>query len=95
MSDDDTKILKTIIDTAHDHFFIVAPDGRIRDVSPGAAAVYGMSCEELCATSVQRLEADGVLTPSVSLEVIRSGRPAQLVQRTGTGRRARPSRSCA
>ena len=41
MSDDDTKILKTIIDTAHDHFFIVAPDGRIRDVSPGAAAVYG------------------------------------------------------
>ncbi|MBR9881146.1 MAG: PAS domain S-box protein [Gammaproteobacteria bacterium] len=87
MSDDDTKILKTIIDTAHDHFFIVAPDGRIRDVSPGAAAVYGMSCEELCATSVQRLEADGVLTPSVSLEVIRSGRPAQLVQRTGTGRR--------
>ncbi|MBY5930288.1 sigma 54-interacting transcriptional regulator [Halomonas sp. DP8Y7-3] len=84
---DDALILKTIIDTAHDHFFIVAPDGHIRDVSPGAAAVYGMSCEELCATSVQRLEAEGVLTPSVSLEVIRTGKPTQLVQHTGTGRR--------
>ncbi|MDR5903203.1 sigma-54 interaction domain-containing protein [Halomonas icarae] len=87
MFEHDALILKTIIDTAHDHFFIVAPDGRIRDVSPGAAAVYGMSREALCATSVQRLEADGVLTPSVSLEVIRTGRPVQLEQRTGTGRR--------
>nr|WP_298250491.1 sigma 54-interacting transcriptional regulator [uncultured Halomonas sp.] len=87
MSEHDALILKTIIDTAHDHFFIVEPDGRIRDVSPGAAAVYGMSCEALRATSVQQLEADGVLTPSVSLEVIRTEKPVQLEQHTGTGRR--------
>jgi len=87
MSTTDALILQTIIDTAHDHFFIVAPDGGIRDVSPGAAAVYGMSREELCATTVQALVADGVLKPSVSLEVIRRGEPAQVVQHTGTGRR--------
>ncbi len=87
MSTLDSLVLRTIIDTAHDHFFVVEADGRVRYVSPSAAAVYGMSCEALCATSVQRLEADGVLDPSVSLAVIRSGRPVQLVQRTGTGRR--------
>lgn len=86
MNDVDSHILKTIVETAHEHFFIVAPDGHIRQVSPGAAAVYGMSCDELCSTTVQQLEADGVLRPSVSMEVIRTGKPAQLVQQAGTGR---------
>jgi PAS domain S-box-containing protein len=86
MSHADSRILETIIETAHDHFFIVAPDGRILQVSPGAAAVYGMSCAELCATTVQQLEADGILYPSVSLEVIRTGKPVQLAQSTSTGR---------
>ncbi|MDI5889967.1 sigma-54 interaction domain-containing protein [Halomonas rhizosphaerae] len=83
----DTLILRTIVDTAHDHFFVVDADGKVRYVSPSAAAVYGISCEELRASTVQRLEADGVLNPSISMEVIRTGQPAQLVQRTGTGRR--------
>jgi len=87
MSTTDGLILQTIIDTAHDHFVVVDADGRVRYVSPSAAAVYGMSCEALCASTVQQLEADGVLRPSISLEVIRTGRPAQLVQRTSTGRR--------
>ncbi|HSH47491.1 MAG TPA: sigma 54-interacting transcriptional regulator [Halomonas sp.] len=86
MSHADSRILKTIVETAHDHFFIVAPDGRILQVSPGAAAVYGMSCAELCATTVQQLEAEGVLQPSVSMQVVRTGRPVQLVQTTSTGR---------
>ncbi|MGM0982114.1 MAG: sigma-54 interaction domain-containing protein [Pseudomonadota bacterium] len=83
----DSLILQTIVDTAHDHYFVAAADGKVRYVSPSAAAVYGISCEELRASTVQRLEADGVLNPSISMEVIRSGQPAQLVQRTGTGRR--------
>ncbi|MBB3141653.1 sigma-54 interaction domain-containing protein [Halomonas organivorans] len=87
MSELDSRILQTIIETAHDHFFVVDADGRVRDVSPGAAAVYGMSREDLCRTTVQQLEAQGVLKPSISLEVIRTGRPAQLMQVTGTGRR--------
>lgn len=86
MSDFDSQILRTIIETAHDHFFIVESDGRIRDVSPGSAAVYGISCEELCSSTVQQLEASGVLKPSVSLEVLRTGQPAQLEQQTSTGR---------
>ncbi|MEQ6889703.1 sigma 54-interacting transcriptional regulator [Halomonas sp. CS7] len=87
MGEIDSDILRTIIDTAHDHFFVVDADGRVRDVSPAAAAVYGMSREDLCRTTVQALEAQGVLRPSVSLEVIRTGKPAQLMQVTGTGRR--------
>ncbi|MDR5867873.1 sigma-54 interaction domain-containing protein [Halomonas koreensis] len=87
MSELDSRILQTIIETAHDHFFVVDADGRVRDVSPAAAAVYGMSREALCRTTVQALEAQGVLKPSISLEVMRTGRPAQLMQETGTGRR--------
>ena len=87
MNDIDSHVLGTIVETASDHFFIVAGDGQVLDVSPGAAAVYGMSREALCRTTVQALEAKGVLKPSVSLEVIRTGEPAQLMQQTATGRR--------
>lgn len=78
--------LDTLIQTAQDHLFIVDGQGRILDVSPGSAAVYGLQRDELCATTVQALQASGVLSPSVSLQVIRTGQPAQIVQRTGTGR---------
>ncbi|KAA0013604.1 PAS domain S-box protein [Billgrantia pellis] len=87
MSDIERKVLEVIVETANDHFFIVDGKGRVLDVSPGAAAVYGMSRERLTATTVQQLQADGVLKPSITLEVIRTGRPAQLMQITGTGRR--------
>lgn len=83
----DSRVLQTIIETANDHFFIVDGEGRVLDVSPGAAAVYGMSREELTRATVQELEARGVLKPSISLEVLRTGRPVQLMQVTGTGRR--------
>ncbi|MGQ7242200.1 sigma-54 interaction domain-containing protein [Salinicola sp. V024] len=78
--------LETLVQTAQDHLFIVDRDGHILDVSPGSAAVYGLRRDELRATTVQALQASGVLSPSVSLEVIRSGQPAQIMQRTGTGR---------
>ncbi|WP_227367771.1 sigma-54 interaction domain-containing protein [Halomonas sp. M20] len=87
MTDIDSAVIKTIIDTAHDHFFIVEASGRILDVSPGSAAVYGLSREALCASTVQELAERGVLSPSVSMEVIRTGQPAQVLQHTGTGRR--------
>ncbi|QJQ96532.1 MULTISPECIES: sigma-54-dependent Fis family transcriptional regulator [Halomonadaceae] len=87
MSHIDSQVLKTIIDTAHDHFFIVDGQGKVLDVSLGAAAVYGMSREALCRSHVQDLVNSGVLKPSVSLEVIHTGRPAQLAQQAGTGRR--------
>ncbi len=87
MSDIDRHVLKTIVETASDHFFIVAGDGRVLDVSPGAAAVYGLSRQELKSATVQELEARGVLQPSITLEVMRTGKMAQLMQVTGTGRR--------
>ncbi|MDH2297254.1 sigma 54-interacting transcriptional regulator [Cobetia sp. 29-18-1] len=87
MSELDRQILKTIIDTAHDHYFVVNADGQVTDVSPGAAAVYGMTREELCAANVHELEASGVLKPSISLEVLRTGRTLQMMQLTATGRR--------
>ncbi|MCT7654712.1 PAS domain S-box protein [Oceanimonas sp. NS1] len=87
MSDIDTLVIDTILATAYDHLFLVDADGRILQVSPGSAAVYGLSPDELCASTVQELERRGVLSPSVSLEVIRTGRPAQMMQHTATGRR--------
>ncbi|WP_445395753.1 sigma-54 interaction domain-containing protein [Zobellella sp. An-6] len=87
MSQTDRLVLDTIIATAQDHLFLTDAGGRVLKVSPGSTAVYGLSPEELCATTVQELERRGVLSPSVTLEVIRTGRPAQLMQHTATGRR--------
>ena len=87
MSDIDRRVLQTIIETANDHFFIVSGDGQILDISPGAEAVYGVSREELLSSSVQQLQAAGVLKPSITMEVMRTRQPAQLMQITGTGRR--------
>lgn len=87
MSELDKRVLKTIVETANDHFFIVSGDGQIIDVSPGAEAVYGVSREELLSSSVQQLQAAGVLKPSITMEVMRTGKPAQFMQITGTGRR--------
>lgn len=87
MSEIDRRVLQTIVETANDHFFIVSGDGHIVDISPGAEAVYGVSREELLSSSVQQLQAAGVLKPSITMEVMRTRRPAQLMQVTGTGRR--------
>ncbi|RUR54652.1 sigma-54 interaction domain-containing protein [Vreelandella populi] len=87
MSDIDRHVLQTIVETANDHFFIVGGDGRVLDISPGAEAVYGVSREVLLASSVQQLQQAGILKPSISLEVMRTQRPVQLMQVTGTGRR--------
>ena len=87
MSDIDRRVLQTIIETANDHFFIVSGDGQILDISPGAEAVYGVSREELLSSSVQQLQAAGVLKPSITMEEMRTRQPAQLMQITGTGRR--------
>ncbi|TNH18547.1 sigma-54-dependent Fis family transcriptional regulator [Halomonas sp. BL6] len=87
MSEIDRRVLQTIVETANDHFFIVSGDGQILDISPGAEAVYGVSREELLSSSVQQLQAAGVLKPSITLEVMRTRQPAQLMQITGTGRR--------
>lgn len=87
MTEIDRCVLQTIVETANDHFFIVSGDGRVLDISPGAEAVYGVSREELLSSSVQQLQTAGVLKPSITMEVIRTRRPAQLMQVTGTGRR--------
>ncbi|MDK9687710.1 sigma 54-interacting transcriptional regulator [Halomonas sp. LC1] len=87
MSEIDRRVLQTIVETANDHFFIVSGDGQIMDISPGAEAVYGVSREELLSSSVQQLQAAGVLKPSITMEVMRTRQPAQLMQITGTGRR--------
>jgi PAS domain S-box-containing protein len=87
MSEIEQEVVRTIVETANDHFFIVDGAGRVLDVSPGAAAVYGMARERLIGSTVQRLEAEGVLRPSISLEVLRTGKSTQLMQVTGTGRR--------
>ena len=87
VSEIDRRVLQTIVETANDHFFIVSGDGQIVDISPGAEAVYGVSREELLSSSVQQLQAAGVLKPSITMEVMRTRRPAQLMQVTGTGRR--------
>ncbi|WP_447527683.1 sigma-54 interaction domain-containing protein [Vreelandella sp. TE19] len=87
MEDIDRHVLNTIVETANDHFFIVSASGQVLDISPGVEAVYGMSRDELLGSNVKTLEQNGTLKPSISLEVMRTHRAAQLMQTTGTGRR--------
>lgn len=82
-----SALLNKIIETAHDHLFVVDAEGRILDVSPGCSAVYGMSREALMASNVNQLVAQGVLSPSISQQVLKTQQPCQMMQITGTGRR--------
>ncbi|MFC0336886.1 PAS domain S-box-containing protein [Kushneria avicenniae] len=85
--DIDQAVLTVLLASSHDHLVITDHQGNILQASPGACAVYGLSMAALCSTSVQTLEAQGVLSPSVTTRVLDSGAPAQLMQTTPTGRR--------
>lgn len=60
--------------------------GIIVKASASNAAIYGVSVDRLVGASLQALEEAGILNPSVSLEVLRTGKEAQVMQVTHHGR---------
>lgn len=60
--------------------------GVIVKASASNAAIYGVPVERLVGASLRSLEDAGILNPSVSLEVLRTGKEAQVMQVTHHGR---------
>ncbi|NRA55531.1 MAG: sigma 54-interacting transcriptional regulator [Gammaproteobacteria bacterium] len=60
--------------------------GIIVKASASNAAIYGVNNDSFIGASLYDLEAQGILNPSVSLEVLRTGKEAQVMQVTHHGR---------
>ncbi|RKR03306.1 transcriptional regulator with PAS, ATPase and Fis domain [Kushneria sinocarnis] len=82
----DSALLTTLLATTHDHLLITDGEGRILRASPSCGAVYGLTVEALCETTVAELERRGVLAPSVTLRVLATRCPQRVMQTTPTGR---------
>ncbi|GAB3676268.1 sigma-54 interaction domain-containing protein [Salinisphaera aquimarina] len=82
----DTALLDKLFETSREHLLIADGDGRILRATASCGAVYGLSAQALCATTVADLQARGVLSPSVTLKVLASRAPARVMQITPTGR---------
>jgi len=82
----DSVTLEILVEASQDHLMITDVDGELLTASPSMHSVYGLSMEELRGTSLEVLEAQGIFTPSVTLKVLASHRPEQVLQTTATGR---------
>ncbi|WP_435103265.1 sigma-54 interaction domain-containing protein [Arhodomonas sp. AD133] len=76
----------TILQRSHDHIVIADGEGRVLRASASCTAVYGVSAEALVGASVYDLEREGVFSPSITAEVLRTRAECQLMQHTRTGR---------
>jgi len=82
----DTALLDRLFETSREHLLISDGDGRILRATASCGAVYGLSAQALCATTVGDLQKRGILSPSVTLKVLASRAPARVMQTTPTGR---------
>ena len=74
------------IGDAHGNIAISDANGIIIKASTSNAAIYGIPLEEFVGASLKDLEAKGILNPSISLQVLRTGKEAQVMQVTHNGR---------
>ena len=78
--------LNAIIDTSTDNIVVADCAGVVLRVSRNCEAVYGEKSSYLLGKSVQKLEADGIFTPSVTNLVLKKKKAFQVMQKTPTGR---------
>lgn len=78
--------LSAILAHSRDHVVIADGEGRVLKASASCASVYGITLQALVGASVFDLERDGVLSPSITVRVLRTGSECQLMQQTRTGR---------
>lgn len=79
--------LETVIQASFDEIFITDGEGRVLQVNAACERFYGLSAEELQGRGVKELESQGIFTPSLTREVIRTRERQTVVQATRTGRR--------
>lgn len=84
----DTGVLELdmLLEHSRDHVVIADGTGRVLRVSASCASVYGVAMSDLVGASVFDLEDEHVFSPSITVQVLRTRRECQLMQRTLTGR---------
>ncbi len=86
MSHDAELELTAALNFCPGNIVISNAQGIIIKASVSNAAIYGVSQQEFVGSSLFELESKGILNPSVSLEVLRTGKEAQVMQVTQHGR---------
>ncbi|MDX1399810.1 MAG: PAS domain S-box protein, partial [Oceanospirillum sp.] len=77
--------LAMILDKSSDNIVVTDGDGAILKASSNFNRIYGLPISEAVGKTVQELQASGILTPSVTLEVLKRRRDVQLMQSTSQG----------
>ena len=83
----DAEVLETILDKSHDHILVTDGTGNVVRASASTCAIYGFDIDRIIGQNVHELERSGKLSPSVTVMVLTSGEPAQVMQTTESGRR--------
>ncbi|MFG1490279.1 sigma 54-interacting transcriptional regulator, partial [Oceanospirillum sp. HFRX-1_2] len=77
--------LAMILDKSSDNIVVTDGDGVILKASSNFNRIYGLPISEAVGKTVQELQESGILTPSVTLEVLKRKREVQLMQSTSQG----------
>ncbi|WP_255854747.1 sigma-54 interaction domain-containing protein [Marinobacterium rhizophilum] len=78
--------LELVLEKSRDNIMIADGQGRILRAGSNCARIYGRGIEQLLGVSVHALELEGILRPSVTVQVLQQRAPVQLMQTTETGR---------
>lgn len=83
----DLWLLDHVIYHSFDEIFITDASGMVLNVSPSCRELYGVEPSELIGQTVEKLEQQGILTPSVTKLVLYSQEIETRVQNTNTNKK--------
>lgn len=75
-----------ILETLYDDFTIINSNGVIESVLPNFGKVYGIPTDEAIGSTIMQMEEKNIFNPCVSLLVLRTLKPATMLQRTINGK---------
>lgn len=79
-------ILDTIIHTSNNNITITDEKGYILHTNPQHWSVYGVEPDQFIGKSVYQLEEEGILSPSISVMVLKEKKSIEVMQHTNTGK---------
>ncbi|WP_257349979.1 sigma-54 interaction domain-containing protein [Pseudalkalibacillus decolorationis] len=78
--------LDALVRASKDNIVITDGEGIVLRASPNSSAIYGTDSSSLIGKTVIELEAENVLSPSVTIMVLKERKEVQVMQHTSTGR---------
>lgn len=78
--------LDTIIETCHDAIVLVSADGTLERVNTSYERMSGLKSRAVVGKKMQELVETEVVNESISLTVLREGKPMNIIQKLNTGR---------